>query len=611
MDLFDLFNHTADPQIAKVKFLSLMACADGQVTPDEAAAFGQLLQQLGIPERKVEEAEAYRAFQIADILPEEPQHRQRLTEALAAMMLADGQCTAEETEFLKHLAAQMDFTSDEVDLIIDKVKNAINQNTQHNSNMKRRLLLGFDVGSSSVKASLVDAERGECIASAFYPESEAPIMAVKAGWAEQEPESWWRYASQSLKKIMAETGATGDDIEAIGISYQMHGLVCVDKDLKVRCDSRAVPYGEKAFREMGEECCLQTLLNSPGNFTAAKLAWVKDNEPELFDRIYKFMLPGDYLAMRLSGEVNTTISGLSEGMFWDFRNKCVSEPLMRHFGFDSSMVPDIVPTFSVQSEVCAEAAAELGLRKGTPISYRAGDQPNNALSLNVFNPGEIASTAGTSGVVYGVLGEINYDVKSRVNTFAHVNYTPDLDRLGVLLCINGTGILNAWVRRTIAPEGISYADMNTLTDSVPIGSEGVSIIPFGNGAERVLENRETGCSIHGVNFNKHGKAHLVRAAQEGIVFSFCYGMEIMKAMGMDIQKIHAGKANMFLSPLFRDTLASVSGATIELYETDGSVGAAKGAGMGCGIYADHDEARRSQYLEAYAQWKARLEQILK
>ena len=421
-------------------------------------------------------------------------------------------------------------------------------------------------------------------------------------------------------------------MKAIGISYQMHGLVCVDKDLKVLrpaiiwCDSRAVPYGEKAFREMGEDRCLQTLLNSPGNFTAAKLAWVKDNEPELFDRIYKFMLPGDYLAMRLSGEVNTTISGLSEGMFWDFRNKCVSEPLMRHFGFDSSMVPDIVPTFSVQSEVCAEAAAELGLRKGTPISYRAGDQPNNALSLNVFNPGEIASTAGTSGVVYGVLGEINYDVKSRVNTFAHVNYTPDLDRLGVLLCINGTGILNAWVRRTIAPEGISYADMNTLTDSVPIGSEGVSIIPFGNGAERVLENRETGCSIHGVNFNKHTKAHLVRAAQEGIVFSFCYGMEIMKAMGMDIQKIHAGKANMFLSPLFRDTLASVSGATIELYATDGSVGAAKGAGMGCGIYADRDEAfaslrklavitpdeaRRSQYLEAYAQWKARLEQILK
>ena len=498
--------------------------------------------------------------------------------------------------------------------------------------MSKRYLLGFDVGSSSVKASLVDADSGACAASAFFPESEAPIKAVKAGWAEQEPESWWNYAKLSLQKIMADTGAKGEDIKAIGISYQMHGLVCVDKDLQVLrpsiiwCDSRAVPYGEKAFEAIGEENCLGHLLNSPGNFTAAKLAWVKENEPELFDKIYKFMLPGDYLAMRLSGVVNTTISGLSEGMFWDFREKRVADFLMRYFGFDDSLVPDIVPTFSIQSEVCAEAAKELGLKEGTPISYRAGDQPNNALSLNVFNPGEIASTAGTSGVVYGVLGEINYDKKSRVNTFAHVNYTEQLDRLGVLLCINGTGILNAWVRRTIAPEGISYADMNDFMATVPIGSEGVTIIPFGNGAERVLENKEVGCSIQGVNFNKHGKAHLMRAAQEGIVFSFCYGMEIMQQMGMDIRKIHAGKANMFLSPIFRDTLAGVSGATIELLETDGSVGAAKGAGMGCGFYKDNeeafsslkrlaviepDESKRKEYLQAYAAWKERLTALAK
>ena len=498
--------------------------------------------------------------------------------------------------------------------------------------MSGRYLLGFDVGSSSVKASLVDAETGACAASAFFPESEAPIKAVKVGWAEQDPESWWTYAKMSLKKIMADTGASGDDIMAIGISYQMHGLVCVDKNLQVLrpsiiwCDSRAVPYGEKAFDKIGPEKCLGHLLNSPGNFTAAKLAWVKENEPDLFDKIYKFMLPGDYLAMKLSGTVNTTISGLSEGMFWDFREKRVADFLMRYFGFDNSLVPDIVPTFSIQSEVSAEAAAELGLKAGTPISYRAGDQPNNALSLNVFNPGEIASTAGTSGVVYGVLGEINYDKKSRVNTFAHVNYTEQLDRLGVLLCINGTGILNAWVRRNIAPEGISYAEMNDYMANVPIGSDGVTIIPFGNGAERVLENKEVGCSIHGVNFNKHGKAHLMRAAQEGIVFSFCYGMEIMQQMGMDIQKIHAGKANMFLSPLFRDTLAGVSGATIELLETDGSVGAAKGAGMGCGLYKDNEEAfaslkrlaviepdehRRAEYLNAYANWKDSLKKVAK
>ena len=490
--------------------------------------------------------------------------------------------------------------------------------------MNRRYLLGFDVGSSSVKASLVDVESGEIASSAFYPEKEAPIMAVKAGWAEQDPQMWWENAKLSLKKVMNETGAKGEDILAIGISYQMHGLVCVDKAHKVLrpsiiwCDSRAVPYGERAFRDLGAELCLGHLLNSPGNFTAAKLAWVKENEPALFDRINKIMLPGDYIAMKLSGEVKTTISGLSEGMLWDFKTKKPAKFLLDYFGFDENMLADIVPTFAIQSVVSKEAAMELGLKEGTPISYRAGDQPNNAVSLNVFNPGEIASTAGTSGVVYGVLGDVNYDTKSRVNTFAHANYTTELDRLGVLLCINGTGILNAWVHRNITPN-MGYAEMNDMAAGVPIGSEGVKIIPFGNGAERVLENREVGCSVHGLNFNNHNQAHLVRAAQEGIVFSFCYGMEIMQNMGMELNKIHAGRANMFLSPLFRDTLAGVSGATIELYETDGSVGAAKGAGIGAGIYKDNNEAfatlkklaviepdekKRDEYLNAYAEWKA-------
>lgn len=496
--------------------------------------------------------------------------------------------------------------------------------------MTRRYLLGFDVGSSSVKASLVDAETGKVAADTHFPETEAPIMAVKAGWAEQDPAMWWENAKLALKSIMAETGAKGDDIAAIGISYQMHGLVCVDKEQNVLrpsiiwCDSRAVPYGERAFEELGAERCLSHLLNSPGNFTLAKLAWVKDNEPELFAKIHKAMLPGDYIAMKLSGEINTTISGLSEGIAWDFKEKKPAKFLLDYFGFSEDLLPDIVPTFSVQSTVSAEAAKELGLKEGTPISYRAGDQPNNAVSLNVFNPGEIASTAGTSGVVYGVLGNVNYDKKSRVNTFAHVNYTTDEDRLGVLLCINGTGILNAWVHRNIVPD-LSYTEMNDLASTVPVGADGVTVIPFGNGAERVLENKEVNCSVHGLNFNKHNRAHIIRAAQEGIVFSFCYGMEVMEHMGMEIKKIHAGSANMFLSPIFRDTLANVSGATIELYATDGAAGAAKAAGIGCGLYKDNTEAfgtlqklkviepndsERASYLDAYARWKELLKESL-
>ena len=492
-------------------------------------------------------------------------------------------------------------------------------------------LLGYDIGSSSVKASLVNAESGKCVSSAFFPKTEAEIIAVKPGWAEQNPESWWENLKLATQAVLTKSGVDARDIKAIGISYQMHGLVCVDKNGQVLrpaiiwCDSRAVPYGQKAIEMLGEEMCLSHLLNSPGNFTASKLAWIKENEPAIYERIDKIMLPGDYIAMRLSGTICTTISGLSEGMFWDFKNGRIADFLMNHYGFDSSLIADIKSTFSEQGRVNAAAACELGLKESTSITYRAGDQPNNALSLNVFNPGEIASTAGTSGVVYGVNGEVNYDPKSRVNTFAHVNHSAEQTRLGVLLCINGTGILNSWVKRTVAPEGISYNDMNVLAAQAPIGSAGLSILPFGNGAERMLENKETGCSVQGINFNLHEKSHIVRAAQEGIVFSFKYGIDIMEQMGISIQKIHAGKANMFLSPLFREMLAGVTGAVIELYDTDGSVGAAKGAGIGAGIYKDNNEAfatlekveviepklaDREAYAEAYGRWKQCLLNVL-
>ena len=490
-------------------------------------------------------------------------------------------------------------------------------------------LLGYDIGSSSVKCSLVDAQNGSCVATAFAPKSEAPIKAVNPGWAEQNPDDWWSYLKAATADVMSQCQVDVKDIKAIGISYQMHGLVCVDKNQKVLrpaiiwCDSRAVGIGENAFQELGRSQCLTHLLNTPGNFTASKLAWVKQNEPKIFDKIDKIMLPGDYIAMRLTGEIATTISGLSEGMFWDFQTGKVADFLLDYYGIPRSFIPKIVPTFAEQGRLTAAAAKELGLAEGTPVTYRAGDQPNNALSLNVFEPGEIASTAGTSGVVYGVNGEISYDPKSRVNTFAHVNHKTGFNRLGILLCINGTGILNAWMKRNIVPEGIGYADMNDLAAQAPIGAAGVSVLPFGNGAERVLENKERGCSFNGVNFNIHNRSHLLRAAQEGIVFSFKYGIEIMEDMGMPVNKIHAGNANMFLSPLFRDTLAGVTGATIELYDTDGSIGAAKGAGMGAHIYNDHNEAFASlqkirviepkasdmpAYDEAYQRWKSYIQQ---
>lgn len=491
-------------------------------------------------------------------------------------------------------------------------------------------LLGYDIGSSSVKASLVDALTGKVVAVVFNPKEEMKIDALHEDWAEQDPELWWENAKLSTRELLAQSGVSGSAIAAIGISYQMHGLVCVDAAHQVLrpaiiwCDSRAVQLGDRAFEELGAGCCLGHLLNSPGNFTASKLAWVKENEPQVYEKIHKVMLPGDYIAMRITGEICTTVSGLSEGVFWDFKENGIADPLLDYYGIDKGKLADIVPTFGEQGRVSASVAEELGIKAGTPVTYRAGDQPNNALSLNVFEPGEIASTAGTSGVVYGVNGAVNYDPKSRVNTFAHVNHTAEQIRLGVLLCINGTGCLNSWMRRMVAPEGMGYAAMNELAAKAPVGSAGVTVLPFGNGAERMLCNKPSSCTIEGVNFNVHGKEHLIRAAQEGIVFSFKYGIDIMQGMGMDIKKIHAGMANMFLSPLFCHTLAGITGAVIELYDTDGSVGAARGAGLGAGIYASAQEAFATLqckqviepvltdaecYREAYGKWLSVLQRM--
>ncbi|WP_346854194.1 FGGY family carbohydrate kinase [uncultured Draconibacterium sp.] len=491
-------------------------------------------------------------------------------------------------------------------------------------------LLGIDIGSSSVKVSLISGENGDLVASSFHPKQEMKITAHEAGWAEQSPELWWENMKLALADVLAESKVAPETIESIGISYQMHGLVMIDKNMDVIrpsiiwCDSRAAQYGDQAFDEIGGQRCLTNLLNSPGNFTASKLKWVKENEPDLFAKVYKIMLPGDYIAMKLSGEVQTTVSGLSEGIMWNFKENSMADLLFENYGFSTDIIPEIVPTFAVQGQVSEKVANELGLSSKTKISYRAGDQPNNALSLNVLNPGEIATTAGTSGVVYGVSDEIKYDPQSRVNTFAHVNHTAEQARLGVLLCINGTGILNAWLKRMVG-ENLSYEQMNELASKVAIGSNGVTILPFGNGAERVLNNKNIGSQLSGINFNIHDKGHLLRATQEGIVFSFNYGMEIMQNIGINASVIRAGKANMFLSPIFRNTLAGISGATIELYNTDGSVGAARGAGVGSGYYKSFNEAfgsltkletiepdltKKAEYEAAYGNWKSLLEKFI-
>jgi xylulokinase len=488
----------------------------------------------------------------------------------------------------------------------------------------REYLLGLDIGSSSVKATLVDVKTNQRVTSFQSPAEEMEMLAVKPGWAEQEPETWWEHVCTCIRECTAKIGTQGE-VKAIGIAYQMHGLVCVDKNgIPVRpsiiwCDSRAVKYGEDAFNKLGADYCLKHFLNSPGNFTASKLKWVKENEPELYERIYKIMLPGDYIAYKLTGEITTTNTGLSEGIFWDYSSGQVADTLLKEYGISRDLLADLKPVFSIQGQITEKAQGTTGLKKGTPVSYRAGDQPNNAFSLNVLKPGETAATAGTSGVIYSVTDSNAFDPKSRVNTFIHVNDKPNQTRNGVLLCVNGTGILNSWLRKNLkSNQPLEYARMNELAASVPAGAEGLLMLPFGNGAERILENKVINSSWHGLDFNRHTQAHVLRAAQEGIVFALRYGFDVLKTMGLKSEVIRAGNANMFLSPLFRKAFVNTMGARLELYDTDGAMGAALGAGVGAGIYQTFDEAFRGlkilhqeepdgslqdQYSKHYLTWR--------
>lgn len=482
-------------------------------------------------------------------------------------------------------------------------------------------LLGIDIGTSSIKVSAVDIHTQKSVATVQYPEEEAPIKSVQSGWAEQAPEDWWSNTQKAISKLIATRLFEPEQILAIGIAYQMHGLVVVDKDQNVLrdsiiwCDSRAVEIGEKAFDEIGNEFCLSHLLNSPGNFTASKLAWVKNNESEIYNKIEKVMLPGDFIAMKLTGKSTTSISALSEGVFWDFKENEVSKTVLDFYGIDSKLIPDMYPLFSEHGKLKEDIAAQLGLKKGIPIAYKSGDQPNNALSLNVLKPGEVAATAGTSGVIYGVSDQLTYDLQSRVNTFAHVSYSEQNKYTGVLLCINGTGSMYRWAKNNFAPQ-TTYSELNTLAASAPIGSRGVKVLPFGNGAERMLGNKYTGAQLLGVDLNIHTQADIFRAVQEGIAFSFRYGLDIMRENGMEPKVIRAGKANLFLSAVFTQTFVDVTGVPVELYENDGSVGAALGAGIGSGVFENaeaafknHEMIKRiapkhtAEYESIYQDWK--------
>lgn len=487
--------------------------------------------------------------------------------------------------------------------------------------------IGYDIGSSSIKVAIVEAATGKQVIVLSEPQNEMEIVSLHPDWAEQDPEIWWQHICHATKRAIKEANIDASKIKGIGISYQMHGLVIVDENGNslrnsiIWCDSRAVEIGQKAFTELGEDKCLTHLGNSPGNFTASKLKWVKENETDIYNKVHKYMLPGDYIAFRFTGKMTATKNGLSEGILWDYKENKIANWLLEYYGIDPSLTPSIVENFSNQGELNEKGALESGLSLGIPIVYRAGDQTNNALSLNVLNPGEVAATGGTSGVFYAVT-DSSTGKSTRVNNFVHVNYQQKSPRIGKLLNINGAGILYRWLRTNLYDD--SYESMNLKANTVAIGSDGLMVIPFGNGAERMFYNKNIGTNFLNINLNIHSSAHLYRAALEGIAFAFVYGMECLKDDNVKIDVIRAGNDNLFRSELFSNTVATLIGHEIEIYNTTGAVGAARAVGLTDGDFKKFSEnieqndhvktyfplQNKEAYIEAYQNWKKELEYII-
>ena len=488
--------------------------------------------------------------------------------------------------------------------------------------------IGLDIGTSFVKVALTEINSGKAIDLISYPEKEQDIISIKNGWAEQDPNVWWQNSCEAIRLLINRNNINPVNIKGVGVSYQMHGLVMVDSSGKclrnsiIWCDDRAVDIGKKAYYDLGNQFCVENLLNSPANFTASKLKWIKDNESELFSKIYKIMLPGDYIAYKLSGKINTTKSGLSEGIFWDYKKDKISTELLNYYGIKESIFPEIVPSFGYQCCVDEKGANDTGLTPNTPINYRAGDQPNNALSLNVLTPGQIAATAGTSGVIYAVSSNILTSESERINNFIHVSNDDNLI-IGKLLCINGAGIQYSKLKNDLNIE--SYDEMNEMSNIPPVGSSNLIYLPFGNGSERMLNNKNIGSKLINFDQNVHEDSFVIRSTLEGIAFAFVYGMQILIKDGVKPVNIRAGNDNLFRSNVFGETIATLLNLNIEIYETTGAIGASRAVDLHLGDFDKfgnniiendflknyYPQKNKFDYLNAYNLWLKELKLTLK
>lgn len=433
--------------------------------------------------------------------------------------------------------------------------------------------LGIDVGTSSVKVSIV-GEDGVILASATAPaSSERAINSPNPNWAEQNPEDWWEDAQQAILNLPLEARL---QVEAIGIAYQMHGLVLVDSQFQpvrpsiIWCDGRNIQESQILAESLGLDALENRLLNKPGTLTLAKLAWVAEHEPETLAKAHTFGLPGDFIAYKLTGEWSTTKSGYSEMVGWDFGASIPFEEGFRKAGWKLPL-PEARPNLEEGAPIQKVIAEKLGLPPSARVTYRAGDQPNNAFGLGVLQQGETAISAGTSGVLYGI-GDSSPGLHEGINRFLHVN-----SQIGVLMCLNGVGSALAFARRTWfqnqSYEALSELASQANPENCPY------FFPFGNGAERILSERAFS-GFTELDFNRHNLPELARSVFEGIAFAYRLGSEKMEKAGCLSKVVNGTESGLLKSSFFAQLLANELQVELILSEGDGSTAAARGAALG-------------------------------
>lgn len=453
-------------------------------------------------------------------------------------------------------------------------------------------LIGIDLGTSGVKTVLFD-ESGKPVASSTV---EYPLYQPNLGWAEQDPEDWWKGTCESINNVMLKSGVNKQDVKGVGLSGQMHGAVLLDKNDKVLrkaiiwCDQRSAAECDQITQLVGKERLIEITANPAlTGFTASKVMWVKNNEPQIFEKIAKILLPKDYIRLRLTGEYATEVSDASGMQFMNIAQRKWSSEVLGKLEISESMLGKMYESQEVTGKVTASAAAITGLNEGTIVVGGAGDQAAGAVGNGIVKPGVVSSTIGTSGVVFAYTDKLTIDPLGRVHTFCHA--VPNTYH--IMGVTQGAGLSLKWFRDNFCMEELMTAELSNIDVYKLLDAEAENITPCSDGLVYLpyLMGERTphlDPDARGVFFGltaKHTKPHFVRSIMEGVTYSLRDCLEIIRGMGVEVSEVRASGGGG-KSKIWRQMQADVFGTNINrIFSDEGpALGVAILAGVGAGIY---------------------------